>query len=294
MAIKGKLIIIGGAEDKGRPQDIPKNAGDTDTAVDEYYEKGILHRIVKESAKKNRSRIEIVTTASTQPEQIGKDYTEAFHRLNANNTGVLIIESREQAGDAKNIERLQKADVVMVTGGDQLRLTSILGGTPFLNLLQEKYLNEDFIYAGSSAGAAAASNNMVFKGSSDLALYKGKVRLTSGLGMINDVVVDTHFITRGRIGRLLQAVVANPRIIGIGLEENAALMVTNGTKMEAIGPGMSIIVDGRSILDSNFNDIVDGQSISIENVTLHVMSKYDIYHLDRFKLNIDHSNNRAE
>jgi cyanophycinase len=294
MAIKGKLIIVGGAEDKGRPQDVPKNAGDNDTAVDEYYEKGILHRIVQESVKKEKSRIEIVTTASTLPKEIGKDYKEAFGRLNAKNTGILEIENREQAGDEQILKRLEKADVVMITGGDQLRLTSILGGTPFLSLLQEKYQKEDFIYAGSSAGAAAASNNMVFQGTSDLALYKGKVRLTSGLGMINDVVIDTHFITRGRIGRLLQAVVANPRIIGIGLEENAALMVTNGTKMEAIGPGMSIIVDGRSIIDSNFNDIDDGQSISIENVTLHVMSKYDIYHLDRFKLNIDHSNKRDE
>jgi cyanophycinase len=294
MAIKGKLIIVGGAEDKGRPQDIPKNAGDNDTAVDEYYEKGILHRIVQESVKKEKSRIEIVTTASTQPKEIGKDYTEAFRKLKADNTGILEIDNREQAGDAEVLKRLQKANVVMVTGGDQLRLTSILGGTPFLNLLQEKYHTENFIYAGSSAGAAAASNNMVFQGTSDLSLYKGKVRITGGLGIINDVVIDTHFITRGRIGRLLQTVVANPRILGIGLEENAALMIYNGTKMEAIGPGMSIIVDGRGILDTNFNDIADGESISIENVTLHVMSKYDIYHLDSFKLNIDHRNNRDE
>jgi cyanophycinase len=290
MLTKGKLIIIGGAESKGEDD----YTFDSDRNVENYHENGILKRIVEEASKKEKSRIEVITTASAEPKGIGNDYIKAFARLNAKNTGIIDISSREQAHDEGFLERLRAADAVMVTGGDQMRLTSLLGGTPFLNLLQEKYATEDFIYAGSSAGAAAASNNMVFQGRSEEALFKGKVRITSGLGLINNVIIDTHFVKRGRIGRLFQTVVANPRILGIGLEENTALMITQGKKMEAIGPGMTILVDGRGITDSNFNDIDDGEAISIENLTVHVMSKYDVYDLDKHKLTIDHHNNNEE
>ncbi len=288
---KGKLVIIGGAEDKGEPD--KKKGKDNDLAVDDYYENGILKRIIDESRRKEKSRIEILTTASTVADELGNDYKMAFTRLGAENLDVLNITTRDEAHDENILKRLKAADVVMVTGGDQMRLTSILGGTPFLEMLVEKYNKEDFIYAGSSAGAAAASNNMVFQGTSDVSLFKGMVRVTSGLGLMNNVIVDTHFVTRGRIGRLLQIVVANPRLLGIGLEENAALLVHNN-KMEAIGPGMTMLVDGRCITDSNFNDIDDGEAISIENVTIHVMSKYDVYNMEKHKLNIDHRNNDDE
>jgi cyanophycinase len=291
--IKGKLFIIGGAEDKGESNDNRRELND-DATVDGYYEHGILKRIVDESAHKERSRIEILTTASTVPKEIGADYKKAFARLKAKNTGILDITSRDQAHQEDILERLNSANVVMVTGGDQMRLTSLLGGTPFLSLLQEKYQKEEFIYAGSSAGAAAASNNMVFQGSSEEALFKGRIRITSGLAMINDVIIDTHFVKRGRIGRLFQSVVANPRLLGIGLEENTALMITRGKEMEAIGPGMTILVDGRSIEDSNYNDIYDGEAISIEKLTVHVMSKYDKYDLSEHKLSIDHGNDDDE
>lgn len=289
---KGKLILIGGAENKGEKSD---KRFDADSNVDNYHENGILKRIIDESVNKEKSRIEILTTASTVPKEIGNDYVKAFSRLKAKNTGILDINTREQAHDPEILEKLKAADVVMVTGGDQMRLTSLLGGTPFLNLLQEKYKNEDFIYAGSSAGAAAASNNMVFQGRSEDALFKGKVRITSGLGLINNIIIDTHFVKRGRIGRLFQSIVANPRLMGLGLEENSALMITGGNaKMEAIGPGMTIVVDGRSIVDSNFNDIDDGEAISIESLTVHVMTKYDVYDLQKDKLTIDHRNDREE
>jgi len=290
--VKGKLIIIGGAEDKGDDND--KGKIDGEGGVNDYYDNGILKRMLEESSKKEKSRIEILTTASTVPEEIGEDYVKAFGRLNATNIGVLDIRTREEAHDEKFLKRLKAADVVMVTGGDQMRLTSILGGTPFLDLVHEKYIKEDFVYAGSSAGAASASNNMVFQGTSDVSLFKGKVRVTSGLGLINNVLIDTHFVTRGRIGRLLQIVVANPRLLGIGLEENAALMITNDTNMVAVGPGMTMLVDGRSIVDTNFNDVRDGDAISIENVVVHVMSKYDSYDLKKHKLSIDHRNNDRE
>jgi len=291
MKIRGKIIIIGGSEDKGLTS--AKDETDDDADVNRYYETGVLKRLVNESVRKDKSRIEILTTASTVPQEIGQDYIDAFARLGAKDVGVINIESRDEASDESFLARLKACQVIMVTGGDQMRLTSLLGGTAFLDLLHEKLIKEDFVYAGSSAGAAAASNIMVFKGASDEALLKGKIRITAGLGLLNNVIVDTHFVTRGRIGRLFQSVVANPQLLGIGMEENAALLIKNNV-MEAIGPEMTILVDGRNIADTNFIFVEEGEAISIENLTVHVMSKYDTYDLTEHKLTIDHRNNRDE
>jgi len=162
MNCKGKLIIIGGAVDKGSftekefDKDVAKNIN--------FFEKGILKRIINESKHKEKSRIEIIPTASSIPQEVGDEYVKALRYLGAENTDVLYIEKREQANDDAFLTRLKAADVVMFTGGDQLRLTSILGGTKFHDLLMDKYQNEEFVYAGTSAGAAAASNNMIFQG----------------------------------------------------------------------------------------------------------------------------------
>ena len=232
--IKGKLVVIGGAVDKGSFTE-----REFDTNVEKnlnFFEKGILRRIIDESALKELSRIEIITTASKIPKTVGPEYKRAFEYLHATNVDVMHIENREIANSDDILERLRTADIVMFTGGDQLRLTSILGGTKFHDILLDKYHNEDFVYAGTSAGAAAASNNMIYQGSSHEALLKGEVKITSGLGLINDVIIDTHFVQRGRIGRLFQAVVGNPKVLGIGLGEDTGLLITNNnTHMEAIG-----------------------------------------------------------
>ncbi len=274
---KGKLIIIGGAVDKGSftekefHENVAKNLN--------FFETGILKRLIVESKHKENSRIEIITTASKIPREVGPEYAKALAYLNATNVGVMHIENREHAIDQENIDRVKVADVVMFTGGDQLRLTSILGGTEIHDLLLSKYQNDDFIYSGTSAGAAAASNNMIYQGSSKEALLKGEVKITSGLGLINDVIIDTHFVQRGRIGRLFQAVVGNPRVLGIGLGEDTGLLVTNGNELEAIGSGLVILVDGRQIKDTNLTQVEIGQPISIKNLIAHVMSKYDKYDL---------------
>jgi cyanophycinase len=287
MDIKGKLIIIGGAVDKGSFTE--KNL-DKDAAKNlNFFEAGILKRIINESKHKEHSRVEIITTASKIPQEIGAEYVKAFTYLGADNVDVLNIERREQAMDIDVVERLRKADIVMFTGGDQLRLTSILGGTQFHDLLLEKYQNEDFIYAGTSAGAAAASNNMIYQGSSSEALLKGEVKITSGLGLIDGVTIDTHFVQRGRIGRLFQAVVGNPKVLGIGLGEDTGLLITNGKQMEAIGSGLVILVDGREIKDTNLTQVELGQPISISHLVTHVMSKHDTFNLDTFKMTIQSS-----
>ena len=287
MNILGKLIIIGGGVDKGSftETDFDKNAAKNLN----FFETGILKRIIDASKHKEHSRIEVVTTASKIPKEIGPEYVKALSYLDANNVDILDIVRREQASDPEILERLKAADVVMFTGGDQLRLTSILGGTPFHDILLDKYRNEDFVYAGTSAGAAAASNNMIYQGSSSEALLKGEVKITSGLGLIDDVVIDTHFVQRGRIGRLFQAVVGNPKVLGIGLGEDTGLLITNGKQMEAIGSGLVILVDGREIKDTNLTEVELGQPISISHLVTHVMSKYDTFDLDTYKMTIKSS-----
>ena len=132
---------------------------------------------------------------------------------------------------------------------------------------------------------------MIYQGSSKEALLKGEIKITGGLGLINDVAIDTHFVKRGRIGRLFQAVVSNPKIIGLGLGEDTGLLIKSGDEMEALGSGLVIIVDGRSIKDTNITDISLGEPISIENLIVHVMSMGDTYILGSNKFKIRKSEN---
>lgn len=285
--IRGKLIIIGGAVDKGSFSE-----GDMDENVANnlnFFETGILKRILNEAKGKDNARIEIITTASKIPKIIGPEYVRALNYLGATNVDVLEIDSREMASRQDVLNRLQNADVVIFTGGDQLRLSSILGGTAFHDLLLSKYKHEEFIYAGTSAGAAAASSNMIYQGSSHEALLKGEVKITSGLGLIDGVIIDTHFVQRGRIGRLFQAVVGNPRVLGIGLGEDTGLLITNNNLMEAIGSGLVILVDGREIKDTNLTQVEMGQPISISHLVTHVMSKFDTFDLKTHKMHIQSS-----
>lgn len=285
--IKGKLIIIGGAVDTG---------SFTETTFDEnvtnnlnFFETGILKRILDESKHKEKSRIEIITTASKIPREVGPEYVKAFNYLGAENVDVLYIEKREQALDDEYVNRLKNADVVVFTGGDQLRLSSILGGTPFHDVLLDKYRKEEFIYVGTSAGAAAASDAMIYQGSSQEALLKGEIKITSGLGLIGGVIIDTHFVKRGRIGRLFNAVVTNPKVLGIGLGEDTGLLIKGGNDMEAIGSGLVILVDGQKILDTNLTKVELGQPVSIKNLIVHVMSMHDTYEIDTREMNIHDS-----
>ena len=286
MEAVGKLMIIGGAVNKGSfaetdyDQNIEKNLN--------FFERGILRKIINESRLKEDSVIEIITTASQIPQIVGPEYKKAFEFLGAKHVNILDIQNREQANSEEITDRATAADVVMFTGGDQLRLTSILGGSRFHDIILMKYLKEDFIYAGTSAGAAAASENMIYQGSSGEALLKGEIKTTQGLGFIENVIVDTHFVQRGRIGRLFQAVVNNPRTLGIGLGEDTGLFIYKDI-MTAIGSGLVILVDGRFIKDTNLTNIELGKPISIDNLVVHVLSQNDYFDLKSKDLTIVNS-----
>ncbi len=282
----GKLIVIGGAVNKGSFAET-----DFDSNVEQnlnFFEKGILRKIINESQFKEDSVIEVIPTASQIPQIVGPEYKKAFEFLGAKNVQILDITNREQANSDAFVARANAADVVMFTGGDQLRLSSILGGTRFHDAILNKYQTQNFIYAGTSAGAAAASENMIYQGSSSEALLKGEVKTTQGLGFIDDVIIDTHFVQRGRIGRLFQSVVNNPRTLGIGLGEDTGLFIHNGI-MTAVGSGLVIIVDGRFIKDTNLTNIRLGEPVSIDNLTVHVMSQDDHFDLTTKEMTIVNS-----
>ncbi|MGV8914633.1 MAG: cyanophycinase [Kaistella sp.] len=282
----GKLMIIGGAVNKGSfaetdyDQNVEKNLN--------FFERGILRKIINESRLKENSIIEIITTASQIPQIVGPEYKKAFEFLGSLTVNILDIQNRDQANSDAIVARANAADVVLFTGGDQLRLTSILGGTRFHDAILLKYQEQDFIYAGTSAGAAAASENMIYQGASHEALLKGEIKTTQGLGFIENVIIDTHFVQRGRIGRLFQAVVNNPRTLGIGLGEDTGLYI-DGDIMTAIGSGLVILVDGRYIKDTNLTNIELGQPISIDNLIVHVMSQNDFFDLKLKDLTIVNS-----
>ena len=224
-------------------------------------------------------RIEIITTASSVPDEVGEQYILAFNKLGCNNVGHLRIRVRDEALDPASVERLKACKAVLFSGGNQLRLSSIFGGTEFLDILKERYENEYFLIAGTSAGAMAMSLTMIYEGNATNAHLKGEVKITTGLGFIAGVIIDSHFNKRGRFSRLAQAVAANPGTIGIGLGEDTGIVVTNGDELEAIGSGSVMILDGRNIHHNNIADIEFDQPISVENIVVHIMAKGNTYNI---------------
>ena len=263
----GKLIAIGGAEHKGTDID-----GDMHRSNLNFFELGILRRIVEEAGGPN-ARIEVITTASTIPHEVGNNYPDAFGKIGCTNIGEMHIRTRTDAMNNEIVKRVRHSDAVMFTGGNQLRLSATFGGTEFLKILHKRYLTDKFVIAGTSAGAMAMSNTMIYEGNATRAHLKGEVKVTTGLGFIDNVIFDSHFEKRGRFGRLAQVVASNPSCIGIGLGEDTGMLITDGDKMEAIGSGLVIIIDGHNIKHSNIADIPEGNPISVENIVVHFCEK---------------------
>ncbi|GEO06630.1 cyanophycinase [Adhaeribacter aerolatus] len=270
---KGKLIAIGGNEDKGTyPNPNSKKKYHLD-----FFELGILKRIVTELRDKN-PRIEVITSASMIPEEVGDRYVGAFGILGCNNIGLMHIRTPEDARLPEYLERLRLADGILFTGGDQSRLVNFFGQSEFLKICLERYqLEEDFVIAGTSAGAMAMSEIMIKGGSSPEALMKGAVKLREGLGLIRNVIIDSHFVKRGRFGRLIEAVATHPKAIGIGLGEDTGVLITNGNQIETIGSNLVIIIDGHHINHNNTLEVPKGSALSIENLIMHVLAKGNLY-----------------
>ena len=265
----GKLFTIGGAEDKG----VDLEKGEMVRNNLNFFELGILRRIVEEAGGPE-IRIEVITTASMIPNEVGENYLNAFGKIGCTNIGLMPIRNRSDAMDPDYISRIKNCNVVMFSGGNQLRLSSTFGGTELLEITLNRYHEEnDFIVAGTSAGAMAMSNTMIYEGNAATAHLKGEVKITTGLGFMDDVIFDSHFEKRGRFGRLAQSIASNPSAVGIGLGEDTGMLILGGNKMEAIGSGLVMIIDGHDIRHSNIADIPDGNPISIENIKVHFCEK---------------------
>ena len=272
--IEGILIPVGGAEDKGTDLE----AGIIERNRLNFMEIGILKNIVNFLDSKE-ARIEVITTASSIPDEVAQNYFDAFEKLGYKNVGHLRIRDRIDVITIENIERLKKCQCLMFSGGNQLRLSSIFGGTDFLDITLQRYASEKFIIAGTSAGAMAMSATMIYEGNAGRAHLKGEVKLTTGLGLLQGVIIDSHFDKRGRFSRLAQAVAANPGAIGLGLGEDTGVLVRNGYELEAIGSGAVTILDGRKVRHNNIADIEEHQPISVEGLIVHILEAGNFFNV---------------
>lgn len=263
---KGNLIIVGGAEDK-------------------KGECKILKAFV-DAAGGTNSKIAILTTAS-EKEEAGSDYIDAFNKLGVGSMKILNINTRDDAESSKSVEVLENSTGIFFTGGDQLRITSILGGTRTYRQLHGIYYKGTVI-AGTSAGASAMSSVMIVDGNSNDAARKCTLKMAPGLGLLEEVLIDQHFHQRGRIGRLLCGVSENPQMLGIGIDEDTAIYVHPDASFEVIGTNSVTIADGKSIKSSNVSELKPDEILAIANVTLHVLPQgygYDMKSRQVIRLN---------
>ncbi|HYC30224.1 MAG TPA: cyanophycinase [Chitinophagaceae bacterium] len=267
MIPKGTVLIIGGSEDRGGDNK-PDMAGKNKQF--EHFE--ILKQLLPKGSGKKR--IEIITTASSIPAEMRKMYDKAFDQIGFKDIGFIDAENKEEARSVECCERVEKAHAVLFSGGDQFKLSAILGGTPMIKSIKERYAKDkDFIIAGTSAGAMVMSKIMIYEGGVTEAILKNDLKLTAGLGIFDTCIIDTHFVKRGRFGRLAHAITMNPEALGIGLGEDTAMVIKRGTEMECHGSGMVVIIDGNEILQTNITEADDDTPVFVENLKVHLLSK---------------------
>ncbi len=281
MVPKGRLLLIGGAEDKGENQ-VPIAAHNK-----QFVHLEILKKLVSENSLDDR--IEVITTATGFPLEIRASYEKAFSKVGYTNVGFLDIHSIADTKSAEYLERVNKADTIMFCGGDQFKIATIIGGSPISDAIYKRYKNDsDFTVAGTSAGAMVMSKLMIQSGGTNEALIDYDLRISSGLGLIEDCIIDTHFIRRGRFGRLAHAVISNSNQIGIGLGEDTALLIRKGRKAQCLGSGMVVIIDARHIEQTNVSDVEKGDPIYVDNLRVHLLVRNCEFNIHTCKLSYSH------
>lgn len=280
MKPKGTLIAIGGNVDKKFKLDEKFHA--------EFGEGSILRTIIQEAGG-IKSRIEVITSASDIPDVVGENYKEAFIELKAENVGILEIQSRNEADSPEVLKRLKETDALLFSGGDQSQLSRILKDTKACEIIRERYLNEKFVVAGTSAGAMVLSEEMIAGGKYSNNFRKNSVQMGKGLGLMDEIIFDTHFIRRGRFGRLGEAVALHPKKLGVGLGENTAMIITEGNCCEIIGTGMVILFDGSAFSHNRYHTLKDNVPISLGNLTVHILAPRDKYYIREKKMEIHHN-----
>ncbi len=258
MRYKRTLIIIGGAEDKRGKKEILKE--------------------VCASINKENDRLLISTLATESPEEVGASYKSLFSELGVKNISLLNIVNRPESFKEENVNLIKEAQLIFFTGGDQLKITSLIGGTPVGEMLKDRY-NAGCVYVGTSAGASAVSNNMIVAGDDEESPKKCTLKMSPGLGLIENVIIDQHFAQRGRIGRILAGIAQNPFILGIGIDEDTAMIVNNNSILKVIGSGAIYIIDGREITYTNVSEQYQEEVLSIFNVKMHILKRGNAFDL---------------
>ncbi|HJT64838.1 MAG TPA: cyanophycinase [Pyrinomonadaceae bacterium] len=253
-----RVLAIGGAEDKEN-------------------ESEILKKFV-ELAGGEDAEILIMTVATKEVEETIKDYRKVFLRLHAGSVKAFDVSMREDTASKRGIQLIENASGIFFSGGDQLDIASLLGGTKMLETLKARH-GDGCIVAGTSAGAAMMSKSMLISGKPEESPRFGNVEIGPGLDFIPDTIIDTHFSQRGRCGRLTTAVAHYPQDIGIGIDEDTAILVNNGSEFRVIGSGSVIIVDGSPMTHTNLSDLEHGERLELHDLTLHVLpagARYDL------------------
>jgi cyanophycinase len=251
----GPLIIIGGHEDKeGR------------------------RTILREVANRlDGGRLVLATVASHQPEGYFESYQGAFAELGVTDLVELYVRERSETLDEEKLRLFEGATGVFFSGGDQLRIASQIGDTPVEQRVREIHTRGGVI-AGTSAGASVMSETMLVKGTSGESYKIGDLHMAPGLGLVRDAIIDQHFAERGRFGRLLGAVAHNPRELGIGIDEDTAIVV-EGTRFRVIGSGCVYVVDGAGVTHSNIAEARPERALSMYDVRMHVLGEGDAFDL---------------
>lgn len=257
-APQGTLIAIGGAEDK------------KDDMV-------ILRRCIEE-ARGDAKRAVIIGAASREPREAMRPYLRAFDDLGMEDVIDLALRDRGAVEDERTLDDLRQADIVYFTGGDQVRLAKTFRDTAALDILRERY-HAGAVIAGTSAGAAAMSAAMVARGKPDEGLTKGNTEIDEGLGLIRGVVIDTHFIQRGRLGRLLEVVASHRDLLGLGISEDTAFVLRQGRHLQVAGSDNLIIIDGSEIKRTTTREAKEGAALSLEHAIVHALSEGDTFDL---------------
>ncbi|WLD93632.1 cyanophycinase [Alkalihalobacillus sp. AL-G] len=251
--VSGDLFIIGGNEDKD---------GDME----------ILSTFIKDT-KTREGTIGILTTPTGYPDEVGGEYRDIFMKLGAQKVELLHIDTRPKAEESVFLEKIHTLSALFMTGGDQNRLSSIIGGTSFFKGIQKAW-NEGMIIAGTSAGAAIMSRHMIVSGKTKANHEKSNLEMGVGFGFLEDVVIDQHFSQRARFGRLLHAIAQNPQIIGVGIDENTAVWVREGGRyFEVIGEHSVTVIDGCKLSFVDIAEKAESEEVTITGVQLHSLAK---------------------
>jgi cyanophycinase len=221
----------------------------------------------------------VITSASEIPEIVGQNYQESFLMLGVDNVGVLDIRERSEADTSSTLDRISSADIVLFSGGDQSKISRIIKDTLTHKLICNRYLNENFTIAGTSAGAVVLSEEMISGGRNGTIIRKNDLKMGKGLGLMSGVIFDSHFINRHRFGRLAEAVALHPEKLGVGLGEDTGVVIREGNILEIIGSGIVVIFDGSNLSYNHYGKLRNRIPISLANLTVHILTTQDSYNI---------------